>query len=159
MEDLYFYDSPYGNPYVVPASTPQVVRDMWIQIMKEAGCSPAQSFTPTFEKATVVNSLDGTSMNLNSDYFATEETAVAIMKRFGADRIALVPYAGSGGPFSSESKERWVVWKDGTAINAGLLAALFQNSPENQFPHVAENSAWRSIAGARAAGQKLPENS
>lgn len=155
MTDLYFFNSPYGNPFVVKGSWPESVRQMWIDAMAESGISAADpGLVPTFEEGNTVNT-GGVLTPLNPEYFATAETADAIMKRFGADHVALIPYPGADQVVNfSDAKERWIVFRNGTAINAGKLATFFKNNPELQFPHVAENAAWRAIADSQ--GQKLP---
>ncbi len=114
------------------------------------------AWVPTFEPQQFV-STDLGSVVLNPDYFATQETAMEIMKRFGADSVQSVKYQGSGGPVTSSARERWVAWRDGIACNAGTLAAQFKRNPEDVAPHVAENACWNLIAGARAQGQRLPK--
>lgn len=155
--DVYYFKSSFGNPFIVKGSWPESIRQMWADAMAAEGVSPAPApLVPTFEEGLTVRTGD-VETPLNSEYFATEETADQIMKRFGADHVALVPYVGADGVVNfSDAKERWVVFRDGTAINAGKLATYFKNNPELQFHGVAENLAWRAIA--QSAGQKLPVN-
>lgn len=120
---------------------------------KPAGPPP---FEPTFEGQHYVTGANGIPVPLNIDYFATEETAMEVARRFGGDHVAGVKYQGSGGPEQTDARERWVVFRDGIACNAGLLAAQFRRNPEDVYPHVAENACWHDIASARASGQKLP---
>ncbi len=119
--------------------------------------SQAPSWVPTFEPQDYVTGVSGVPVPLNVEYFATEETAEEVMKRSMATSVASVPYAGAGGPEQSTAMERWVVFSDGTACNAGLLAAHFLHSPEKEFPGVAEHAMWHDIDSARVAGQKLPK--
>lgn len=113
-------------------------------------------FVPTFEGQHYVTGLNQIPVPLNPEYFADERTALEIMKRFKGERVASIPFTGSGGPEKSDARERWVVWSDGIACNAGKLAAYFTRNPEDKFPRVAENAVWHDIAGARTSGQKLP---
>ncbi len=114
-------------------------------------------FTPAYEAGHTVTSENGTIATLNPWYFSDQPTADELMRRFSADHVANVPYLGGGGPNKTDNaKERWLVWRDGIAVNAGLLASNFTRNPENFFPHVAENACWAQINGARVSGQKLP---
>lgn len=119
-----------------------------------------QKLTPAFEPQAYVVNKNGdevVSRNLiNMDYFATEETAVAVMQRFGAIRIDEEPYQGTsqgGGPVTEPAglTARLIVWPDGLRINAGLIAANFKDdrNPEDLFPGVADRLANNAIIAAR----------
>jgi hypothetical protein len=154
-QDLYYYGTDFGSPFIVKASWPDISRQSFIQYFDSIGKKPADpGIVPEFETGNTVETA-GVSTPLNPEYFATEKTATELMKRFGADRVALIPYTAADGALNTSSaKERWLVWRNGTAINAGVLAAYFKNNPEILYPHVAENAVWRSIA--QSQGQKLP---
>ncbi len=166
MNDIYYFNSPYGNPFIVRANWPDDIRKVWIDAMEREGVKAADpGLVPTFEEGYTIRTQDPGNPGqfieapLNPLNFATAETANAIMKRFFADYVALVPYGGADQVVNfSDAKERWLVWAnkfgDFTAINAGQIAKYFAQNPELLFPHVAENLAWQGIISA--IGQKLP---
>ncbi len=104
-------------------------------------------FQPTFEQAAVHGPYGGEQL-LNSDYFATQETAEWIMKRFGAVAVFFKPYEGTGGGYTAP-QERWLRFSDGTEMNAGNLAAYFVRNPEKDFPGLAEKFVWALVHGAQ----------
>jgi len=136
----------------MPDTRPQWLIDLWAAI---EGPPPPPPFAPTFEEQHYVVGLGGV-VALNIQYFATKECANTLMAKLTADHVALVDYQGSGGTEHSDAKERWLVWADGTAVNAGILAGFYVRNPENLYPHLAENQCLRAVQLARAAGQKLP---
>jgi hypothetical protein len=157
--DLYYYGTDFGSPFIVKGSWPEISRQAFISYFASVGVKPADAgIVPEFEDGNTVETSGGISTPLNREYFASAKTATELMTRFGADRVALIPYLGADGTINtSTAKERWLVWdRSGvtTAINAGKLAVPFANSPEILYPHVAENATWRAIA--QSAGQKLP---
>lgn len=166
MKDLYFFKSSYGNPFVVKGSWPEGIRDQWIQAMADEGVKAADAgIVPVFETENTIKSPDPANpgefvvQKLNAEYFASAETADELMKRFGADYVALVPYGGADNIVNfSDAKERWLVFtrKFGvfTAVNAGKIASYFANNPELQYPNVAENLALHGLV--TAIGQQLP---
>lgn len=113
-------------------------------------------YVPAYEPQHTVTTMEGAQIALNIYYFATLETANWFAGKFSADHVASVPYLGSGGPFSSSARELWLVWRDGTAINAGQLAKYYTLNP-NATPQTAENAVWSEIAKARAGGATLPQ--
>lgn len=151
MEDLYYFGTDFGNPFVVRGDWPDISRKSFIDYFNAIGVKPADpGIVPEFETGNTVENPDGTSTPLNSDYFASEKTANELMTRFGADRVAVIPYVGSGGLEKSDAKERWLVWRDG-AVNAGQLAVRFRIYPEMKYPHVAEKECWRLLASGKQA--------
>jgi hypothetical protein len=166
MEDLYFFKSRYGNPYIVKGSWPDDIRQMWVDAMALDGIKAASAgIVPVYELGNTITSPDPSNpgqqvtQKLNAKKFASETTAQELLERFDADYIAVVPYGGADNIVNfSDAKERWLVWatKFGkpTAINAGTIAQYFTNNPELEFPNVAENLAWQGIFSG--IGQQLP---
>lgn len=164
--DIYYFNSPYGNPFIVKGNWPDDTRQVWIEAMAREGVKAADpGLVPTFETGNTIKSPDPANPGqfveqpLNEEYFASKETADALMKRFGADYVALVPYGGADQVVNfSSARERWLVWarKFGvfTAVNAGKIAGYFARNSELLYPHVAENAAWQGIFSA--IGQQLP---
>jgi hypothetical protein len=140
------------------ALMPSWQQAMWLAIL---GPPPPPPFTPTFEDPGYVVATDGSgaSSALNKFYFATEETATKMMELFDAAQVVSIPYLGVGGVFSTNAEERWLVWSDGIACNAGILAAYYTRNPEDRFPNVAKNAVLQMINSARMAGQQLPGRS
>lgn len=140
------------------ALMPSWQQSMWLAIL---GPPPPPPFTPTFDDPGSVVATDGSgaSSSLNRYYFATTATAAEMMERFDAVQVVSIPYLGSGGVFATNAEERWLVWSDGIAINAGILAAYYIRNPEDRFPNVARNLILQAINSARVNGQKLPSRS
>jgi hypothetical protein len=93
-------------------------------------------FTPTFRDATGSDGLQ--TWNLNSTYFATHETAQWIATKYGTGEVVEVPFGGRGGLFSASASEYHVKMKDGSLINAGVLAGYYQRNPPDKFPGLAD---------------------
>ena len=94
------------------------------------------AFVPTFRSATVT---DGVNVwPLNSNYFASKETAQWIANKYGIGQVIETPFGGSGGPFAASANEYQIKLRDGRAVNAGILAGYYQRNPESQFPGLAD---------------------
>src|SRR5205823_11438339 len=70
------------------------------------------AFVPTFRSATVT---DGVNVwPLNSNYFASKETAQWIANKYGIGQVIETPFGGSGGPFArSEERRVGKEWRSG----------------------------------------------
>lgn len=108
-------------------------------------------FVPTFETPpTLVNPYGGTE-RLNPAYFATEETALAIMDRFGGVSVFQKPLTFGGGyTLTPPSAGQWTVRFEDYAgkpveINAGLLADYFVRGPEADYPGWAEQGVREAL--------------
>jgi hypothetical protein len=63
---------------------------------------------------------------INVFYFATLETANWLLAKYNSKGSVLsVPFEGAGGPDIATSEVLELVWPNGVAINAGLLASLW----------------------------------
>ncbi len=128
---------------------------------------------PTYFSVTAFTVVPGRTIqsNVNQDYFADDETALAIMWIFSARGIEQVPQQfgpqtvrfnapdGSPDPNGAVAYENRVNFPPGTVLrhrdgtplvtavgfqeNAGLLAAYYKRNPEYNFPD--------AIFGSRAA--------
>ena len=93
-------------------------------------------FIPTFRTATIT---DGVNVwGLNSNYFATPDTAQWIANKYGTGQVIVTPFEGSGGPFAASANEYQIQLKDGRTVNAGILAGYYARNPESQFPGLAD---------------------
>lgn len=107
-------------------------------------------YVPTFEPQAYIQSGPYRNM-LNMKYFATEQTALEMMERFGAERIEERPYpALMGNDGTDAAPQRILAWADGLKMNAGVMADYFIRNPEDQFPGLAEKFIWQAIASQRA---------
>ena len=94
------------------------------------------AFVPTFRAATVT---DGVNVwPLNSNYFASHDTAQWIANKYGTGQVIETPFEGSGGPFSASANEYQIKMADGRTVNAGILAGYYERNPESQFPGLAD---------------------
>ena len=83
----------------------------------------------------------------NTDFYATEETALAVMKRFGAMVAFIKPVHDK----DHSAPAQWFIrFSDGVEINAGNVAAFFAKYPEATCPNVAINYAIQFISMERA---------
>ncbi len=94
------------------------------------------SFKPVFKKAVGYDS-DGNRYLMNDYYYADEATAQWISGRWGTGKTREVSLLGPG-PFSVDTKMFEAELKDGTWVNAGILAAFYDRNNEDLFPGVAE---------------------
>jgi hypothetical protein len=93
-------------------------------------------FVPSFRTATIT---DGVSVwGLNSNYFATKDTAQWIANKYGTGQVIETPFEGSGGPFAASANEYQIKMADGRTVNAGILAGYYERNPESQFPGLAD---------------------
>jgi len=93
-------------------------------------------FVPSFRTATVT---DGVNVwGLNSNYFATKDTAQWIANKYGTGQVIETPFEGSGGPFAASANEYQIKMADGRTVNAGILAGYYERNPESQFPGLAD---------------------
>ncbi len=107
-----------------------------------------EPFVPTFEKP-LWHGLNGSFGSLNEAYFATPETAAAVMQRYGGVAIIPVPFLADGGPFWTEPKQLFIRFRTPGRrecdVNAGWLADFFRAFPENEFPGLADRYARQMI--------------
>lgn len=94
-------------------------------------------FMPVFKKAVGFDSVTGQRYLQNDYYFADEATAQWIAGRWGNGKTRQIQVLAVG-PFVVDTKAFEAEMKDGTWINAGILAAYYDRNPENLFPGVAE---------------------
>jgi hypothetical protein len=132
----------------------------WLQAFWASFFPPAPvGFVPAYEPqhfVTVPNN-DGTTRQvpLNPLYFVTFDTATWLLNKYGAAAIERVPYLGAGGPMTSDAVELWLWWADGVECNAGFLARMYTQNPEQQFPGKAERACNDIVAALRAAGPRV----
>ena len=90
---------------------------------------------------------------LNDTWWASKETADALAERYGAKSVAMPPYYPA--PWYrvsfSPASQWYLMFPDGTLINAGLLADYFRRNPEDKFPGVADRYVQQIIAAEEAA--------
>jgi len=138
--DQSFYSAAYGGWVVVKDEWRQKIKDMWYKALgvtpPPLGEPPA-AFVPSFRTAT---GSDGLSepWELNSEYFATRETAQFIADKFGDGTVTPVEFGGSGGLFTASEKEFHIVLKNGRMVNAGILASYYTRNPDDKYPGLAE---------------------
>jgi len=127
--------------------------DFWAQFAPPKPIGPPP-FVPAYEQhyVYVIAPPGGSDKQpLNPWYFATEATAMETMKRLTADHIEQRPYGGAGGPNTATGLERWLVWRNGVAINAGLMASYWTRNPEGKYPGVALSMALTECRARGAA--------
>ena len=137
---------PGGNSSQIPVSPQRGSQVIATPAAAAADVKPTASkadataapFVPEFQQNLQVTNMYGGSTPLNPFYFATRATADWIAQKYGTGEVVERPYEGSGGPFSANGTEFCIKLQDGRLVNAGLLAAYYQNAPENQFPGVAD---------------------
>ncbi len=152
-----YKNTPWGNVTIYD-TWPLWQQKIWFDMLAQAGCLPqAPAWIPTFDPPYTITTENGIKIILDPHNFATEATCYELIRRFGADHIALTPFGGSGGPNVGPTNQRWIVWVDGIAIPAGWLARHFVSNPEDEYPHVAENACWHDINDTRRSGQRLPK--
>jgi hypothetical protein len=123
--------------------------DQVVPVVKSPPPEPA--FVPTYEPVPVLTNAWGGHETLNGLYFASRETALYIMKRFGGLSIFEAPIdAAAGGGFTSTDWTMWHIrFPGGFDMNAGVLAGYFLRGPEKDFPGWAA-SGIRDAIKARA---------
>lgn len=146
-----FAPNPFGTP-VAPVGVP---------VPQPSAPPPpppaAAPFVPTFRQASIINLESGQVTPCNSDYFATETTALYIAEKYGDGAIVkgdflppspayfctqqifqiryTPPYPGHGDPVTP------------VLVNAGVLAAYYARNPEDQFPTVADKLILAVLKG------------
>ena len=98
-------------------------------------------FTPAFRSATGSTAVGADvqiTWNLNSNYFATKETAQWIANKYGTGEVIEAPFAGAGGLFTASANEFHIKLKDGREVNAGILAGYYERNPPDKFPGLAD---------------------
>ncbi len=151
MPDLTFRDTIYGT-ITIYESWPQWLKDTWMNALTMAGVHmPTPPFVPTYDAGDVHwPNNDGTIASAAIDRFqlASKETADHLAKQYGAI-VSAMPFVGAG-PVTSSAIVRMLVFPNGIAINAGMMAAPYTLNPEDQFPGVADH-AIKLIIQARGA--------
>lgn len=151
--DQVFRNTPYGT-VTITDSMPQWLKDVWITLLTNSGLKPQHPpLVPTYEEQHYSHLPDSPPQPLNRHYFATEETAIELMHRFAAAKVVSVKKEWT----EPEAFERWLVWPDSVAVNAGMLADEFDRNPEDQYPNVAQNAAQTQIDEARAKGRTIDQ--
>lgn len=119
------------------------IRQQWLDALK--GYNPAPlPYTPTFRLAFGTDGIN--TWPLDTDDFATSETAQAMADKYGTGEVVEVPYGGSGGLYTASQKEFHIKLKDGRLKNAGLIAAFYIRNPEDQFPALADKLIRSALA-------------
>ncbi len=151
MADLIFKNTPWGD-VTLTESMPAWQKNVWITILTSSGFLPQKPpFVPTYEEVHYSQADPQVPPSpLSIYYFASEETAIELMHRFGAEQVAMVKKAHTVPP----AYERWLVFPDGIAVNAGQLAWDFIRNPEDQSVS-AEQEAKARIDEARAKNYTL----
>src|SRR5262245_25996676 len=122
MADLIYKNTPYGDVTVLDI-WPQSIKDQWTAAL--AGYTPIiKPFTPSFRQAHGYYTGDNppAPWPLNSEYFATMETAQYIAAKYGNGTVDTRPFGGSGGLFTADQDEFWITLPSGKQVNAGILA-------------------------------------
>jgi hypothetical protein len=109
------------------------------------------AWVPTFLTGVTINSPFGGPYAMNSDYFATPETANTLCKRLQCSFVYSRPCAEASDPFFCSQPQMWITFPDCFTVNAGVLAAYYVRNPEDQFPNVAYNAIQAVLATDRAA--------
>ncbi len=124
----------YGT--VLPADSSEYIVVTWEKALNIFQAPDVPEFIPTFRRA---YGTDGQiSWPLNSDYFATSETAQEMGRRYGdSDEVEEMPFGGSGGLFAASANEYHIRVR-GALFNAGLIAAFYKRNPERDFPGLAD---------------------
>ena len=119
----------------VPSAAPDI-RQLFSGVTPAAITTANPPFVPTFRTATVT---DGVNVwPLNSNYFASKDTAQWIANKYGTGQVIETPFEGSGGPFAASANEYQIKMADGRTVNAGILAGYYERNPESQFPGLAD---------------------
>ena len=150
-----YRNTPWGD-VTIEDSWPEWRQKMWRDVL---GAPPIPFWVPTFETGNVIHWIDNSgqqqTIEVDTRRFATEATAQELLRRFNANHVARVPWEGAGGPTFTTAWERWLVFTDGIAVNAGLMAVPFAFiSPTNSKAATAQ--AQKVIDDARSIQQKLP---
>ncbi len=135
-----------GMRFRLPPDASEWLIETWEQALHLDPLNPPTApFVPAFRAAT---GTDGQiSWPLNSQYFASEETALEIARRYGDGGEAKyeeVPFGGVGGLFAASANEYHIRVK-GELKNAGLIAAFFERNPEDKFPGVADSLIRKAL--------------
>lgn len=111
------------------------------------------SFKPTFIGEPTVSLPGAPLVNLRDMWFATQETAEELARRFGAKAVQLPAFFDQVWLRTSFAPPtQWYLnWADGTTVNAGFLADYFRRLPEDLFPGLAEKYVNQIIEGERQA--------
>src|SRR5579862_422095 len=123
----------------------------WAQFMPPPVNPP---YKPTYLEQQFVSEPDnkgGTAKQpINIFYFATTATAAWLLAKYNSKGAVIsVPFEGAGGPDVASAEVLELVWPNGVAINAGLLASLWSQNPAN--PDVADALVKAAIAARGAA--------
>ncbi len=116
-----------------------------VEQVKQVGGGP---FVPEFETGVLVyDSITGYTTTVNSQYFATERTALAMAERYGDGAIYEMPFPVSG-PYYATKNMRVIKFTPEypgfgdpvvpRMVNAGMLAAYYLRNPEDEFPGLAD---------------------
>lgn len=89
---------------------------------------------------------------MNSDLFATPETAQALCKKLGCLFVFARPCVELQDPYSCSALQQFMTFPGCYTTNAGPLAAYFKRdrSPEDLYPNVAYNAVMAVMATDRA---------
>ncbi len=136
--DQVYRNTAWGD-ITIKDSDPQWIKDTWMRLL---GLAP-RGFVPSFRPA--FGSDGQQQWPLNSEYFATKETAEYMATKYGTGQVLEVPFGGSGGLFSASADEYWIELPDGRKFNAGILAGFYERNPEDKFPGLAEKLIRKAL--------------
>lgn len=116
-------------------------------------CQPAgpPPFVPAFYGNVTIDNGFGKVTYVNTDYFASIDTANIVCKKFGCAYVYAPPVCDLGGGAATCSEpEYFLMFPDCYHVNAGILAAYFGRNPEDLFPGLAFKLVVAQMAADRA---------
>ncbi len=112
---------------------------------------PPPPFIPSYESHSI-RSENGVIAPIAKQYTLSAASAEFLRKRYNPNGVVInVPFGGAGGPNSTDALERVLRWPNGALMNAGFLAQMYSNNPEDQFPGLADKLCKGMIAAIGAA--------
>lgn len=114
---------------------------------------PSVNWRPSYEPQQYISQdVNGVEVRwpLAITYFVTAETAEHLRAIYDPQGIVVeIPYLGAGGPTEQDPSARWLKWPNGVLMEGGLLAAFFDEFPND--PKSADAAVRQAIQSAGAA--------
>jgi len=117
--------------------------------------NPQPTPFPEFLKATIYDGRTGDKYPANTDYFATESTALWIAETYGDGKLSQSDLLGTG-PFYCDTKMQMFSFTppypgkgdppEPRWLNAGIYAAYYKRNPQDLYPGVADKLIKAELA-------------
>lgn len=154
MPKIVYRNTPYTYPLSdnIPGTVildPAVMKDWnvknWQDVLASMGFQPEPPpFIPTF-RLVFRSFLGSAQVPMDHSYFASAETAQWLSNKYGTGEVIRKDSAAVSWACSVTDQEYHIRLKNGELVNAGFLATIYEDNPEDNYPGLADRMIRTAI--------------